>query len=210
MEALEPLPAEFFRRPAEAVARDLVGRYVVRRLDGRRSVLRIVETEAYLGEVDRASHAWNGRRTARTAALFREGGRAYVYFVYGMHHMLNAVTGDRSDGTAVLIRAGEPVEGAQEMARRRALQGRVRSGQIAGGPARLCQALAIDLALNGCALQRGLLTIAAGRPAASERIVAGARIGVAYAGEHAAWPLRFAEEGNEEVSRPWPWRIAAG
>lgn len=209
MEAMEPLPAAFFRRPADDVARDLVGRYVVRRLAGRRSVLRIVETEAYLGEVDRASHAWGGRQTARTAALFRDGGRAYVYFVYGMHHLLNAVAGDRSDGTAVLLRAGEPVEGREEMARRRALAGRIRAGQIAGGPARLCQALAIDLELNGSPLQRGPLTITAGRPAHPDRIVTGARIGVAYAAEHAAWPLRFAEEGNREVSRPWPW-VAPG
>jgi len=205
MGEMTPLPAAFYRRPAREVAPDLLGRFLVRRLDGERAVLRIVETEAYLGEVDRASHAWGGRRTGRTAALYRDGGRAYVYLVYGMHHMLNAVTGDCCDGTAVLIRAGEPVEGLEAMARRRALSGRILAGQIAGGPAKLCQALAVDLGLNGSTLQRGPLTITEGRPARPGRIVTGTRIGVAYAAEHALWPLRFAEEGNREVSRPWPW-----
>lgn len=204
MGEMTPLPAAFYRRPAEEVARDLLGRFLVRRLEGERAVLRIVETEAYLGAVDRASHAWGDRRTARTAALFRDGGRAYVYFVYGMHHMLNAVTGDRSDGSAVLLRAGEPVEGLAGMARRRGLDERPRPGRVAGGPARLCQALAVDLSLNGASLQRGELTVTAGRPLPGEAIAAGPRIGVAYAGAHAEWPLRFAEAGNPEVSRPWP------
>ncbi|MEZ5333562.1 MAG: DNA-3-methyladenine glycosylase [Thermoanaerobaculia bacterium] len=206
MGELTPLPLSFYRRPADEVARDLIGRWVVRRLDGRRSVLRIVETEAYLGEIDRASHAWGGRRTERTAALYRDGGRAYVYLVYGMHHLLNAVTGERCDGTAVLLRAGEAIEGAAIMARRRGLASALRPGQLAGGPAKLTQALAVDLALNGASLRQGELTVTAGRPVEPGAVATGARIGVDYAGDHASWPLRFAEAGNPEVSRPWPWR----
>lgn len=209
MGELTPLPASFYRRPAAEVARDLLGRYLVRRLEGRRAVLRIVETEAYLGEIDRASHAWGGRRTDRTAALFRAGGRAYVYLVYGMHHLLNAVTGERSDGTAVLLRAGEPVAEVDWMARRRGLEGDLRPGQLAGGPAKLTQALAVDLAQNGVSLRRGELTVTTGRPVRHDDVAVGPRIGVDYAEDHAAWPLRFAERGNRDVSRPWPWSASS-
>ncbi|HEX5761438.1 MAG TPA: DNA-3-methyladenine glycosylase, partial [Thermoanaerobaculia bacterium] len=118
--ARRPLPVAFYRRPAEAVARDLLGRHLVRELDGERLVLRLVETEAYLGAPDRASHAWGGRRTARVESLYLAGGHAYVYLIYGMHWCLNAVTGEAGIGSAVLIRGGEPVAGAERM---RALRG---------------------------------------------------------------------------------------
>lgn len=110
-----PLPLSFYRRPAETVARDLLGRYLVRELGGERLVLRLVETEAYLGAPDRASHAWGGRRTQRNESLYLPGGHAYVYLIYGMHYCLNAVTGKKDEGGAVLLRAGEPVEGAERM-----------------------------------------------------------------------------------------------
>ena len=98
-----PLPLSFFRRPAEEVARDLLGRFLVRELARERLVLRLVEVEAYLGRPDRASHAWDGRRTPRNESLYLPGGHAYVYFIYGMHWCLNAVTGERDVGSAVLI-----------------------------------------------------------------------------------------------------------
>ncbi len=202
--SLRPLSLAFFRRPAEQVARDLLGRYLVRDLDGERLVLRIVETEAYLGPEDRAAHTWNGRRTARNEAMYEAGGIAYVYFVYGMHHMLNVVTGARDEGSAVLLRAGEPVAGAAAMAARRGLGGTPRPGELAGGPARLCQALAVDRRLNGTSLVRGPLRLTQGEPPRPRRIARGPRIGVAYAADHAAWPLRFAERGNPHVSKPWP------
>ncbi|HXO29503.1 MAG TPA: DNA-3-methyladenine glycosylase, partial [Thermoanaerobaculia bacterium] len=104
---LAPLPPSFYRRPAEAVARDLLGRYLVREVEGEVLVLRLVEVEAYLGAPDRASHAWGGRRTPRNASLYLPGGHAYVYFIYGMHWCLNAVTGEADVGSAVLLRAGE-------------------------------------------------------------------------------------------------------
>jgi DNA-3-methyladenine glycosylase len=195
----------FFRRSAEVVARELIGRYLVRDLDGERLVLRIVETEAYLGAADRASHAWDGRRTSRNAVMWEAGGIAYVYFVYGMHHMLNVVAGPRGDGDAVLIRAGEPVAGGAAMAARRGLDGVPRPGAIAGGPARLCQALAIDRKWNGAPLTRGALRITRGEPVFRPRIARGPRVGVAYAEDHAVWPLRFAARGNAHVSKPWPW-----
>lgn len=204
MDRFRPLSAPFYRRPAEIVARDLLGRYLVRELGGERLVVRLVETEAYLGGPDRASHAWNGRRTARNESLYLPGGHAYVYFIYGMHFCLNAVTGEASVGSAVLLRAGEPVEGAERMRELRGLARLPRPGDLAGGPGKLCRALAVDRAFDGVPLDCGELRITEGEPAAEEDIAAGPRIGVDYAGEAAAWPLRFALRGNRHVSPPRP------
>jgi DNA-3-methyladenine glycosylase len=207
-----PLPASFYRRETEAVARDLLGRYLVRRLpaadgstDEERLVLRLVETEAYLGAPDRASHAWAGRRTERNESLYLPGGHAYVYFIYGMHFCLNAVTGVADVGSAVLLRAGEPVEGAERMEVLRRWTKPPRPGDLAGGPGKLCQALGVGRSLDGVRLDRkdAELMITEGEPALPEEIAAGPRIGVDYAGEAAGWPLRFALRGNRHVSRPW-------
>ena len=202
MSRYRPLPVSFYRRPAEAVARDLLGRYLVRELDGTRLVLRLVETEAYLGAPDRASHAWGGRRTPRNASLYLPGGHAYVYFIYGMHWCLNAVTGEADIGSAVLLRAGEPVAGEEWMVANRRWARRPRSGDLAGGPGKLCQALAIDRALDGARLDRPPLLITRGDPVPDETVATGPRIGVDYAGEAAAWPLRFMVRGCGHVSRP--------
>ena len=131
---LAPLPLDFYRRPAEAVAPDLLGRLLVRRIGRQRLVLRLVEVEAYLGAPDRAAHAWNNRRTARNESLYLPGGHAYVYFIYGMHWCLNVVCGERDEGGAVLLRAGEPLRGETAMRERRGLAERVRPGDVAGGP----------------------------------------------------------------------------
>jgi DNA-3-methyladenine glycosylase len=201
---LHPLPLAFYRRDAAIVARELLGRYLVRQTAAGRLVLRLVETEAYLGAPDRASHAWGGRRTARNASLYLPGGHAYVYFIYGMHFCLNAVTGQADLGSAVLIRAGEPIEGMDAMAANRVWKKLPRPGDLAGGPGKLCQALGIDRALDGVRLNRGELRLVAGEPIEEREIATGPRIGVDYAGDAAAWPLRFSLRGNPHVSRPWP------
>jgi DNA-3-methyladenine glycosylase len=203
MSTFRSLPLSFYRRPAEEVARDLLGRYLVRELDGERLVLRLVETEAYLGGPDRASHAWGGRRTARNESLYLPGGHAYVYFIYGMHWCLNAVTGEADIGSAVLLRAGEPVQGETRMVANRGWKRPPRPGDLAGGPGKLCQALGIDRALDGALLDQPPLMITTGKPFADNEIAAGPRIGVDYAGEAAAWPLRFAVRGHRHVSKPW-------
>ncbi len=207
MSRFRSLPIAFYRRPAEAVARDLLGRYLVREVDGERLVLRLVETEAYLGGPDRASHAWGGRRTPRNESLYLAGGHAYVYFIYGMHYCLNAVVGEGGEadaGGAVLLRAGEPVAGEERMRENRGWTRVPRPGDLAGGPGKLCQALAVGRELDGVLLNRPPLRITAGEPANPEEIVASPRIGVDYAGEAAAWPLRFSLWGNPHVSRPRP------
>ncbi len=200
------LPRAFYRRPSERVARDLIGRFLIRDLDGARLVLRLVEVEAYLGPGDRASHTWGGRRTERNRSMWLDGGHAYVYFVYGMHFCLNVVCGTEGEGTAVLLRAGEPVTGAGRMADLRGLAREPRPGELAGGPGRLCRALGIDRGLDGASLLAGPLRLAEGEPVAARRIVSAPRVGVAYAGAAAAWPLRFALAGSPAVSRPRPWK----
>lgn len=203
MDVMRPLPLAFYRRPAEVVARDLLGRYLVHDLGGERLVLRLVETEAYLGAPDRASHAWGGRRTARNESLYLPGGYAYVYFIYGMHWCLNAVTGEADAGGAVLLRAGEPVAGEERMAENRGWTRKVRPGDLAGGPGKLCRALGVTGELDGVLLDRPPLFIAEGEPAVDAEVAAGPRIGVDYAGEAAAWPLRFGVRGSRHVSKPW-------
>ncbi|HEX4953179.1 MAG TPA: DNA-3-methyladenine glycosylase [Thermoanaerobaculia bacterium] len=209
-DALTPLPVSFFDQDAATVAAQLLGRWLVRELPeerespGGRSILEIVETEAYLGGPDRASHAWGGRRTPRNESLYLPPGHAYVYFIYGMHFCLNVVTGRPHPGAAVLFRAGEPLEGEEAMAARRGLGTPAGPGDLAGGPGKLCQALAVDRSQDGLALTRteGGLWLAEGRPDHAAPLATGPRIGVAYAGEAAAWPLRFARPGNRHVSRP--------
>ncbi|MFN7943226.1 MAG: DNA-3-methyladenine glycosylase [Thermoanaerobaculia bacterium] len=207
--ALTALAPAFYRRPAEIVARDLLGRFLEREWRGQRLLARLVETEAYLGAADRASHAFAGRRTPRVASMYLAGGHAYVYFVYGMHWCLNVVTGNKGEAGAVLLRAAEVVAGESAVRRLRGEVGRrQRAHELLSGPARLCQGLAIDRELDGHAFGAPPLRLLAGDPATDAEVAIGARIGVAYAGEAAAWPLRFALAGHRSVSRPRP--VAAG
>ncbi len=145
------LPRSFYARRSSEVAPDLLGRFLVRRSEnGARLAARIVETEAYEPN-DPASHAFRGR-TTRNAVMFGEPGRLYVYFAYGMHFCMNAVTGRAGEGTAVLLRAAEPIEGLDEMERRR---GRPRRRDLCSGPAKLCQAFGVDRSFDGADLVGG-------------------------------------------------------
>jgi DNA-3-methyladenine glycosylase len=184
------------------VARDLLGVLVARELAGALTVGRIVETEAYGGRDDLASHSRAGL-TRRTAPMHGPVGHAYVYLVYGMHYCLNVVAReDPALAGAVLIRALEPVEGVELM---RARRGRTTDPdrRLCAGPARLCQALAIDRRFDAHDLTMGAgLWLSAGRLEPGESVAVGARIGVAYAGDDwAARPWRFWLAGNPSVSR---------
>ena len=193
-----PLPRSFYARSAERVARDLLGCVVCRRLDGELLAGRIVETEAYVGEEDRACHASRGR-TARNAVMFGAPGHAYVYFIYGMYDMLNVVCQPPGRPEAVLLRALEPLHGIATMHRLRGVQ---RPIQLASGPGKLCRALGLSRRENGADLLGSALWIAAGGLHDGERIATGPRIGVDYAGPDALRPLRFYILGNPCVSRP--------
>lgn len=182
------LPKSFYQRPdAVAVARELLGKVIVTRFHGRRTSGIITETEAYAGINDRASHAFGGRRTARTETMYAAGGVAYVYLCYGMHHLFNVVTSVRDVPHAVLIRAVEPLEGEVTMRQRR-LGRPLRTN----GPALVTQALGIRTEHNGIDLSHGLITIEdRGHEPASSAIIIGPRIGVDYAGKDALLPYRF-------------------
>lgn len=192
------LKRAFFRDDPRTIARALLGHSLVRILDdGTRLSGLIVETEAYLGVRDRAAHTFGGRRTLRNEAMYADGGTAYVYFTYGMHHCFNVVCGRVDDAVAVLIRALEPIEGIEVMQQNRATLTRLTSG-----PARLCQALAIDRALNRADLTESEhLWIERGRSISPREIAIGPRIGVDYAGAWANRHLRYWVKGNTNVSR---------
>src|SRR5262245_36241041 len=170
------LPRDFYTRAGVlAVSRDLLGqRLVVPAADGTRVAGIIVETEAYRGPADRASHAYGGRRTQRTETMYRVGGTAYVYFVYGMHYQFNVVTAVADVPHAVLVRAVEPCEGLALMrTRRRGPADR----ELTSGPGKLCQALGIDRALDGADLLGPRVWIEQGeRPLPRAAIVRGRRV----------------------------------
>lgn len=181
------LGRELYAQKTVVVAKDLLGRVLVHVDDGVRRAGRIVETEAYVGEHDLACHASKGR-TARTDVMFGHPGHAYVYLIYGMYDCFNVVTEREGHASAVLIRAVEPIEGCLG---------------ATNGPGRLCRALRITRALNKVDLTdpAGSLTIEEGTPVPRRAIARGPRIGVDYAGEWAARPLRFWISGHASVSR---------
>jgi DNA-3-methyladenine glycosylase len=195
MRVPRPLPKSFYRKSTPEVARALLGCRLTRFFpDGSARSVILVETEAYLGVTDRAAHTWNGRRTPRVAPMWGEGGHAYVYFVYGMHFCMNVVTQREGVPEAVLLRAGVP----EEPKRRISLK--VKRGE-ASGPAKLCAYLDVTTALSGASLSGPELVLSRG-PRTTFEIVSGPRVGVDYAGDAAAWPLRFAIAGSPAVTRP--------
>ena len=183
------------------VARELLGkRLVVPSEKGERVSGRVVEVEAYLGAEDRGAHSYGGRRTRRTETMFGEGGRAYVFFVYGMHHQFNVVTGSEGLPHAVLVRAVEPEEGIEVMKSRRPVP---KDRELTSGPGKLCRALGIDLTFDGADLTtRGRVWLEeTGVEFSPDEVAAGPRIGIDYAAEDALKPWRFWIKGNQYVSR---------
>lgn len=196
------LPREFYTRAdVLTVARELLGHIlVVPTASGERVSGMIVETEAYQGPEDRASHAYGGRRTRRTETMYGNGGTAYVYFVYGMYYQFNVVTGIPDVPHAVLIRALHPAEGLELMRARRPGQSDV---NLTSGPGKLSIALAIDRDMDRADLLADCVWIERGeRPISTSSIACGPRIGIAYAGQWAEKPWRFWLRGNPFVSRP--------
>lgn len=195
------LPRPFYTGPnVVAVARALLGQVlVVPARDGRRVAGVIVETEAYRGPEDRASHAYGGRRTHRTETMYSVGGTAYVYFVYGMYHQFNVVTNAADIPHAVLVRALEPLEGIDLMRRRRRGQA---DHDLTSGPGKLCVALGIDRRLDRADLLGERAWIEAGSRRIPPSVIAsGPRIGIDYAEEWIGRPWRFWIRGNPFVSR---------
>ncbi len=186
---------DFYNRETEIVARELLGSILeCKTADGFASGI-IVETEAYIGEHDAACHAAVGR-TRRTEPLYGPPGNAYVYFIYGMHWCINAVTRAEGLPSAVLIRALEPLDGIPLMRLRRP---KARSDcDLTNGPGKLCAALGIDRRMNGLPLQRYPLVIRAGDRASDSDVEITPRVGITQAAD---WPLRYLVRGNSFVSR---------
>src|SRR6266581_7056463 len=194
------LPREFYARAnVLTVARQLLGRLlVVRSRDGTRVSGIIVETEAYRGPEDRASHAYGGRRTNRTETMYGVGGTAYVYFVYGMYNQFNVVTNVEDVPHAILVRAVEPVEGLDIIRRRR--QGRSEY-ELTSGPGRLCLALGIDRQLDQADLLGERVWIEEGVSISPRQVARGPRVGIDYAESWLEKPWRFWVRDNPFVSR---------
>lgn len=183
----------FLEGDVVAAARQLLGCTITRTINGHTLKGRIVETEAY-HQSDAASHSYKGR-TPRTAVMFGPAGFLYVYFTYGMHYCMNVVTGPEGEGSAVLIRALEPLAGEDEMRRNR---GPVADRDLTNGPAKLCQALQIDKQLNGHDLRRLPVRLDPGPKLPEYVIIQTTRIGISQAKEQ---PWRFYIAGNPYVSR---------
>lgn len=193
------LDMEFYqRKDVVKISRELLGKVLVTRLEGKTTSGIIVETEAYSWR-ERGSHAFGAKLTARTSVMFREGGHVYVYLCYGMHHLFNVVTNREGIAEAVLIRALEPLEGISEMVSRRGEN--VKLNQLTSGPGKLTKSMGIDRSLNGKLLSDGEIWIEDRKNVPASQVVRGRRIGIDYAGKDALLPWRFTVKGNPWVSR---------
>ncbi|RPD39055.1 DNA-3-methyladenine glycosylase [Chitinophaga barathri] len=181
------------------VAKALLGKILVTEINGVRTSGKIVETEAYNGAVDRASHAWNNRRTNRTEIMYGPGGAAYVYLCYGIHHLFNVVTNVKDVPNAVLVRGLEPLEGIEPMLFRCGKQ--KLDHTLTAGPGSLSKALGITTALTGQSLLGDTIWIEDAPAVPKKDIVTGTRVGVAYAMEDAYLPYRFSLKGSRWVSK---------
>jgi len=202
---MKKLPLSFYQRKnVLQIARELLGKLLVTNYDDKITSGRIVEVEAYNGIIDKASHAFGGRRTNRNEIMYADGGVAYVYLCYGIHQLFNVVTHNKETPHAILIRAVEPVTGIKCMMKR---VGKTKPGKedidftLTKGPGKLSKALGISTSDTGCSLRSKELFIADdGFLFNTNEIIASPRIGVDYAGKDALLPYRFYIKGNPFVS----------
>jgi DNA-3-methyladenine glycosylase len=197
---MKKLDASFYNRPdVVKIAKELIGKILVTHFGEVITSGRIVETEAYAGAIDKASHAYGGRRTNRTEVMYQPGGLAYVYLCYGIHHLFNVVTNKKDIPHAVLIRAVEPMQGLNTMLER---TGKKQVDYtLTKGPGNVSKALGIFTTHTGISLLSDDMYIAADDVVVNKKdIIATPRIGVDYAGEDAKLPYRFILKGNPYVS----------
>jgi len=197
---MKKLPIEFYSRDnVVQVAKDLLGKIIITKFDGVITSARIMETEAYIGITDKASHSYNGKRTARNEHMYAEPGIAYVYICYGMHHLFNVVTNKKNIPDAVLIRAAEPLQGIDTMLKR---TGKKKLDHtLTRGPGNVGKALGIAKVHSGLSLRGNSISIIDdGYVPEKKSIGASKRIGVESAGAAALYPYRFYIRGNKFVS----------
>lgn len=194
-------PEYFLNEDAVALAKDMLGKVLYTQIDGETTAGIIVETEAYFGVKDKASHAYGGRRTNRTETMYSKGGVSYVYLCYGMHHLFNVVTSVKDDPHAILIRAIVPLIGIDTMEARRNMP--ATKAAISSGPGSAAKALGIDRTFNAKNLTGNEIWLEdQGIKYQDDEIAATPRVGIAYAQEHAILPWRFFVKGNKYVSKP--------
>ena len=182
--------AFYLRDDVVLIAKELLGKYLFTRFDGKLTGGIITETEAYAGEIDRASHAYGGRRTARTEVMFMEGGTAYIYLCYGIHSLFNVVTNKKDVPHAILIRAIHPTHGIPAIFKRRSMS-KIQPN-IASGPGSVSQCLGIHYSHTGISLTGNKIWLEDRKyPLVQSKIITGRRVGVEYAGKDAALPYRF-------------------
>ncbi len=189
---MRKLPISYYTRTDTLeIAKDLLGKYLITNINGKITGGIIAETEAYNGVFDKASHAYNGRRTKRTETMYSSGGISYVYFSYGMHYLFNVVTSVKEDPKAVLIRGIIPEFGIEEQIKRRNFTKKEKT-QLTNGPAKLCQALGITKLQNGISLLGDTIWVEDRYFKISKnKIITTMRVGVEYAGEDSMLPYRF-------------------
>lgn len=206
----KPLPLTFYQRKTEVVAKELLGKILVRKIDAKTTIVtRIVETEAYLGISDKACHTYKDKRTARTEPMYLSGGHVYVYLIYGMHYCLNVVSEKEGVPEAVLIRALEPIKDLNPIDNRLAINKLIQKirdeERVYSGPGKLCKALQINKNYNGHLLNKAPLFIADGSHFHIKKnqfnIIETTRIGVDYAGEDASLLLRYYIKDNPFISK---------
>jgi DNA-3-methyladenine glycosylase len=206
---MKKLPRQFYTRDDTLqIAKDLLGKVLVVPLDtGEKVSAMIVETEAYLGAIDKAAHSYGNRRTKRTETMFAVGGTVYIFFIYGMYFQFNVVVGKQDVPHAILIRAVEPIEGIDIMRQRRRTKKGVYSpvkmsdSNLTSGPGKLCIALGINKTFNNENLLGNRVWLEEGKKISTAEITCGKRIGIDYAEEFADKPWRFWLKDNLFVSR---------
>jgi len=195
------LKQEFYQKDAIQAAKDLLGKVIVRKYDDKIIKAKIVETEAYSGADDKASHAHNNKKTKRTAPMFKKGGHSYIYLIYGMYYCFNIVTASENNPHAVLIRAVEPLEGLNYIKENRQLKSS-KTENLTNGPGKLSQALKIDKNLDSCNLIESNILYIIDTKAEEFEIESSPRVNIDYAEEYKEKKWRFFIKNNKYISRP--------
>jgi len=194
------LDYDFYQNDAVTTAKDLLGKIIVREINGQKIMTKIVDTEAYMGAEDKASHAYNNKKTKRTKTMFGKGGLAYIYLIYGMYHCFNVVTAVKDDPHAILIRAVEPVEGLELIKKNRNIKSS-NLEDLTNGPGKLSQALKIDKSLDGCDLVKSNKLYLLDQENNDFKVVAAPRVNIDYAEEYKDKLWRFYIRGNKFISK---------
>ena len=194
------LDYHFYQRDAVTVAKELLGKFLVREIDDQKIIVKIVDTEAYMGAEDKASHAYNNKKTKRTKNMFARGGIAYIYLIYGMYYCFNIVTAAEDNPHAVLIRAVETVKGLELIKENRKIKSK-KIEELTNGPGKLSQALKIDKSFNGCDLVKSNKLYLIENEIKNLNIKSVPRVNIDYAEEYKDKKWRFYIKGNKFISK---------